>query len=320
MMTDVLIVGCGQIAGGYDRSSNNGSYPLSHAGAYMAYSDVRILSCVDPDEELRRRFSDYWSVPFHYSSLNDIPVGTKFDVVSVCTPVDTHELVVNQLLRFEPKVIFMEKPLAQDSEAGKRIATSCARHDIRLVVNYSRHWDSVLNDLIAKIKNGQYGELRRVVGLYSKGIRNNGSHLVEILLRLCGPLEIESSNVRGTGFANDDPDLDVVLRSSSGVCINILASNASDFSQFELLVTTSDAELRMLDGGLRWEVRQAQEHPFFNGYRMLGKPHYFEGGYLPVMAIAVGDVLNTTSNRCHNSVEAAITVQQICEAMIRKAV
>ena len=55
-MLDVLIIGCGNIAGGFDATRRGTDTPFSHAGAYVAQGDFALRCCVDPDEVRRAAF------------------------------------------------------------------------------------------------------------------------------------------------------------------------------------------------------------------------------------------------------------------------
>ena len=65
-----LIVGCGNIAGGYDE---RGTYPdaiLTHAGAYKSHGGFQITACIEPDEERRKTFMKTWDVEYGFPDFN----------------------------------------------------------------------------------------------------------------------------------------------------------------------------------------------------------------------------------------------------------
>ena len=55
----VLIIGCGNIAGGYDKARDDKAI-RSHAGAYRYDDRFRVVACIDPNEERRRQFMTHW--------------------------------------------------------------------------------------------------------------------------------------------------------------------------------------------------------------------------------------------------------------------
>ena len=83
-MLKAAIIGCGDIAGGYDeKSTDNGIY--THAGAYRVCG-VKIVAVFDVDINRARSFSVYWGVDRVYEDLNDLYAGDEYDFVSICTP------------------------------------------------------------------------------------------------------------------------------------------------------------------------------------------------------------------------------------------
>ena len=52
-MHEVLIVGCGNIAGGFDHEQPGTDTPFTHAGAYCRHGGFALAACVEPDAERR---------------------------------------------------------------------------------------------------------------------------------------------------------------------------------------------------------------------------------------------------------------------------
>ncbi len=87
----VLIVGCGDMAGGYDEA-RAGAEILTHAGAYARHPGFAVTACVEPDEARRREFMDRWRIAAGFFDLAACrAAGSAFDVASVCTPVAAPE-------------------------------------------------------------------------------------------------------------------------------------------------------------------------------------------------------------------------------------
>lgn len=316
MTTDVLIVGCGKIAGGYDEGRSTADYALSHAGAYRKLPSVRLAACLDPDTAARQHFAHQWSVDQQYGSFSEIPQDTNFSVISICAPTWAHAESVSQCLRFKPHTIFLEKPIALSVAEAKKLIGQCQAQQVSLVVNYSRRWDHALADVIASVREGRYGPLRKVVGYYTRGLLNNGSHMLEIFLRLLGTLQVSYAEISGTGAGDQDPDIDAVLISEDGIPVHLISTPAEDFARFELEIQTAGAEIRMLDGGLRWDIRRVQDHPQFAGYRKLGMAEPMTGQYLPVMEQAVSQVVGMSGKDAdYSSALDALAVQVLCETI-----
>lgn len=312
MTTDVLIVGCGKIAGGYDINRPSGEYALSHAGAYRKIPSVRISACLDPDVQARQQFALQWGIEQQFGSFDDIPADMNFPVVSICSPTFAHVESVLQCLRVKPQVIFLEKPLALSLSEAEKVIAACRQQQVSLVVNYSRRWDVALNGIISAVHRGEYGPLRKVVGHYTRGLLNNGSHMLDILWRLMGEMQVCYARVCGAGADENDPDIDAILVNEAGICVHLISTPATDYARFELQIQTADAEIRMLDGGFRWDIRHVQDHPQFAGYRKLGHAEPMAGQYWPVMELAIAQVIEMSGKSAdYSSAMDALAVQRL---------
>ena len=318
----VLIVGCGRIAGGFDDERKSAEFALSHAGAYRKDATVRLDACVDTNADIAEAFAQRWSVGQAYTHCDDIPDGSEFDVISICTPTSFHRSSVEKVLRFNPSVIFLEKPVSSSAEVSSGLLDQCREKGIALVVNYSRRWDRRLSGVRRRLENGELGSLRAVAGIYNKGIRNNGSHMLDALTEIVGPLTPEWVSLRPDNTRVEDPDVDAVLISREGVRCTLISTESEDFAQFELTFLTSQGEIRMLDGGLRWSERLAEDNPDFAGYKRLGNECDVSGDYFPVMERAVSDVIRiarsdaSATSTDYRAAEQAVNVEYLIEQIL----
>ena len=319
----VLIVGCGKIAGGFDEtSSNHKQYPLSHAGAFVASKKFEIIGCVDKNEKALNSFSHRWGVLNKWTSLESaISSGLNFDVVSICTPNYCHFDDLKRSLALKPRLIFCEKPLALNMVDAEEIVNICAHQKIKLAVNYSRRWDGKINTLRTRMLSGEFGELRGVIGTYNKGIFNNGSHLIDLLLYLLGPLQVEYASKGRVDFDNADPTVSAVLLTKDGFLIQLVGTDSRDYSIFELDLIFSKMHISMKDGGRRWTMREPIESSIFRGYKELSAGKTSPGGYQKTLLNAINNLYLTIkkdSETASNGLTALDTLR-VCEAIFRKS-
>jgi predicted dehydrogenase len=312
----VLIVGCGNIAGRFDEQRPSDSLPFTHAGAYT--QDVRfdIVACVDPEENRRTEFLNSWSVPVGYSSIEDaFNSNERFDVISICSPTKCHAHDLEIALCMQPKLIFCEKPVTPSLVETERIIAKCQKLKIPLAVNYTRRWDPDIVQLKADILSGKWGELRTVVGLYNKGILNNGSHIIDLLHTLVGPIKVVTVGKPVYDFFSEDPSLPVWLEGQQGLSIHLACADAQDYAVFELQFVFSHGILTMEDGGMFWRERRAIDSVSFKGYRKLEKDVRRIGRYPQAMLNAVDNIYRTIEHKdsLASIGETAVTAQRVCE-------
>ena len=274
----VLIIGCGNIAGGLDQGRPSGYLPLTHAGAYTYDGRFHIEACVEPDDQRRNEFMKAWKITAGFRSVEEVVhANHRFDVVSICSPTTEHAYHLEMALRLHPELIFCEKPVTTSVLSTERFIDDCRKADISLVVNYTRRWDPDIGQLIADIHAGKRGQLRTVIGLYNKGILNNGSHMIDLLHLLCGPMKIVMVGVPVYDYFPEDPAIPVLMESEYGVSITLACGNAEDYALFDLQLVFANAVLTMEDGGMFWRERCATDSTLFNGYRKLEVDRRREG-------------------------------------------
>ena len=109
---NVLIVGCGSIAGDLDiKCSDIDDKPLTHAGAYYNDKRFNIKACADISDVRSSSFAENWNIPNAYNSIEQALMDDNdYDVISICSPTDCHYENIKACLTLKPKLIFCEKP------------------------------------------------------------------------------------------------------------------------------------------------------------------------------------------------------------------
>jgi len=312
----VLIVGCGNIAGGFDQARPPGSLPYTHAGAYKFDGRFHIAACVEPDERRRNEFMEACDIKVGFQSIDEVLHSCgAFDVISICSPTSEHGNHLETALRLHPKLIFCEKPVTTSVWHTQCFVTDCREANIPMAVNYTRRWDPDIIHFTKAIHTSQWGELRTVIGLYNKGILNNGSHMIDLLHVLLGPMNIVRAGVPVYDYFPDDPTIPVWLESEDGLSITLSCGQAADYAVFELQFVFSNGVLTMEDGGMWWRERCAVDSTLFKGYRKLEAERRREGQYPRAMINAVDNIYRSIRNGepLASTGETALAAQRVCE-------
>lgn len=312
----VLIVGCGNIAGGFDQVRPFGSLPYTHAGAYKCDGRFHVVACVEPDDHRRNDFMVEWGVTVGFQSIDEVlHSNNRFDVISICSPTTEHAYHLEMALRLHPKLIFCEKPVTTSVLQTEYFVANCREAKIPMVVNYTRRWDPDIAQLTKAIHAGQWGELRTVIGLYNKGILNNGSHMIDLLYLFLGPMKIVKTGAPVNDYFPEDPTIPVWMESENGVLITLAAGNAEDYSVFDLQLVFSKGILSMEDGGMCWRERCVVDSTLFKGYRKLEADRRREGKYSQAMINAVDNIYRSIryGEPLASTGETALFAQRVCE-------
>lgn len=293
-----MIVGCGNIAGGLDSSRvASVSLPITHAKAYKMDEYFDLVACVDPDLQKRLKFQKDWSLDYGFSSIQELrSIPFSVDVISICSPTHLHTEHLEVALSLNPKLVFCEKPLGSDIEVLKEILDRYKKQGIHLAVNYSRRFDNSVINFKSSIDSGEYGILRGINGWYGKGLLNNGSHMLDLLIYLLGNVNIKYVGDACYDFSEEDPSYPLFLITDNEISIALSCGNSNDFSLFELEFIFSTARIKMLNGGRNWSIEHVITDQTFAGYKHLGPATVSEGGLIHSFQNALNNIHDCLSD------------------------
>ncbi len=311
-----MIVGCGNIAGGFDADRPADALPLTHAGAFSRHGGYDLAACMDPDGVRLDAFRKRWNIPTGYSHFEELSNGAgRFDVVSICSPTALHSLHLQASLALQPRLVFCEKPVTGTVAETAKWVEEFDRVGVKLVINHTRRWAPDLLRLRKQIHDGFWGEIRSVTAIYGKGVLNNGGHMMDLLISLLGPLSLMSVGQPVWDFWDDDPTIPALLQTSAGVPVTLNISDPRDFALFELQIVAERGVIMMQNGGLQWHIRKVIESPEFKGYRSLEMGELKQGEYGMAMMRAAENIYNAFA--CDEALAStgygALEAQRLCE-------
>ena len=300
-----LIVGCGKIAGGYNRGPDD-AMVLTHALAYRNHPGCKLAACVDSNAEVLADFAARWDVPRTYLSLDQALDSERFDIVSVCSPTGTHLATLRRLLQARPHAVFAEKPLDGDAKQAREIGAQFAAQEIPVAVNFTRRFDEAMHALRQSIREGRYGTLHSVVGWYGRGVVNTGSHLIDLVNYLT-EREPTIEHVGAAQLCGLDPDFTVTAELDlGGVPFRIIGLPGVDVGRFEVEIGFSDAIVSLEDAGMTLRLRSYGASDVFANERALDRGTWQRTGYGIAMLRAIDELLAWRSGaRLSSDIESA---------------
>ena len=284
------IAGCGLIGSEFSDSMQLPGV-WSHAEAYSACQDIEFIAACDPDPERVERCSRRWGVR-GYRDLAGMLESENPEIVSICTPDDTHYQMIGEAIRHPSvRAVLAEKPLATGNNQATDIVALAEARGVVLAVNYTRRYCPGFDRLGKLIASGELGDIRTVSGYYTRGILHNGSHWFELAHSLAGPIR------KVTGFdrrqeGGPDPTLDALIEFESGASGFLHGCDASAYAIFEMDILASKGRARIIDSGFRIEIYKVGASPFGAGYRRLEPAEAFPGEIGLALPWAVGDLVD----------------------------
>jgi len=114
------IIGCGFIGA---------KAPDSHAQAYIDCDRTALVALCEKKDIFNSEYRHYM----------DMVKREHLDIVSVCTPVETHCKIVCDIAPYV-KAIYCEKPMAVDLTECDKMIHACAKNDTILQINHQRRF------------------------------------------------------------------------------------------------------------------------------------------------------------------------------------
>ncbi|MEM5493310.1 Gfo/Idh/MocA family oxidoreductase [Hoeflea sp. AS16] len=312
MTYSAVVIGAGNIAGGYD--SPGSPQILTHLHALR--SDPRFVceALYDLDTDRARQMGSLWGVPVA-ETLEEV-LQRPFDVAVIAVPDPHHATYLEQLAGHDVGLVLCEKPLTQDIDQAREIAARYKAAGRTLMVNYQRRFEQSVRRLRTDIDAGALGQPLSGAVWYSKGIRHNGSHAIDLLRFLFGEVQATIGRRKTFDFTEVDPSVSGTVRFSN-VDIELLTGDERLFSIFEIDLLFEKGRYRYSQSGMQLERFEVRPDPVFPGYfeqLPVGSGPTALSTALGDVYAAIGDFLDTGAP-LPATIDDAVATQAICESL-----
>lgn len=316
MTYKVALIGLGNIGYkfGKDASSNSS---LSHYSAYDSNPSTQVIAGYTPDEMELNSFENATGIK-GYRDLNKL-FEIKPDIVSICSPTENHIENLELCLNNNIPMIWLEKPIASkiDSINSLRQNLKSMKQPPKILVNFFRRYHSGYIKLRRLIKNKTFGELTYININYSKGLLNNGLHMLDMIPFL---FNVSSYEVIWKERISERENPSFILEADSGLKIYVHGTN-TDYHNIDITVTTQSAKLSIIHGGMTVRVEKSREHELFPGFYRLSDSDdesLGSGGFMNAFDLALTDLIDCyEKNSSPNSnLETAYFSHQLLETVI----
>jgi predicted dehydrogenase len=262
------VIGCGRIGCSFDDDPKR-KYIDTHVGAYNYLPNVDLVALVDIDKAKAKKYSEKYNVPVIFSNHKDMLKTIKPDIVSICTPPETHLQIIKDCVANGVKGIFCEKPLSNNLKDVFNVVKLCEDYDIVLQIDHQRRFCKLHNNVKDLLKKDK---VQSATFYYTAGIKNTGSHLFDLLCFFFGnPKEVVAFKSKCFLCNKDDPNYDGIIKFEDDVFCSIHGCNVKVFLIFELDIITNKHRFVIKNSGFTLDVYNVGDSQFFSGYKELYK-------------------------------------------------
>jgi predicted dehydrogenase len=242
---------------------------LTHAHAYwMQRKRVQLTHIIDANIDKAKTASKKWETNWG-DNLSSIPQG--IDIISICTPDNTHKQMVEQCLLIQPKLIILEKPGGKDLKECQSIRSMCLQNKIPLMIDYSRRYEISTKIVKEDVDNNRLGEIYSCVVYYDRGLLRDGSHAIDLLNYWFGPF-LNGFILPGKKHEDwDNIDTTVPVWLSYEKCNNVflIPSDGRSFSTFDIIITTEAGQISYKEHGTKMHFTSVVPEPIYGDYKTL---------------------------------------------------
>lgn len=265
------LIGLGRIGRSYThdkRTARHFRY-ATHAQALAAHPAFSWEAAVDSDPSALEATLAEWCVPYCFRSEKEMVRCYQPEVVVIATPPNARLEMIESLPTL--RAVVVEKPLGTDGFAAAELVEHCRNRGIMLQVNFWRRFDRALRELAGGRLRAEIGDVQTAFGLYGNGVRNNGTHLIELIRMLLGEIaEVQAlapPRARSRSPLPNDADFPFSLRLDNGIALSVADLDFSRFREVALDVWGTSGRLEILQEGLIVRLSQVADHRAIEGER-----------------------------------------------------
>ncbi|OEH85490.1 hypothetical protein BHU72_05230 [Desulfuribacillus stibiiarsenatis] len=261
---NTLIVGAGNIGAFYHTPSSTDV--VTHAQAYCKHPDkFQLVGFVDTDVMKAKKAAAKWDTNA-FDSLQNAFDKYPIDIVSVAVPDEYHHIVMSELLKYDVKLIFLEKPIADSKQNARMIMHQYLPVETPVLVNYSRRFTKEFQVLKNRIQSGEFGDFLNGTGYYGKGLIHNGSHLIDLLFYLFNNVTVDNQYIGSIyDYYENDPSISATLKINNKPFL-LQAINCQLYEIFEIDLFYEKKRITITDLGFVLKEYDVLPSPYFKGY------------------------------------------------------
>ncbi|MFA6405688.1 MAG: ElyC/SanA/YdcF family protein [Candidatus Paceibacterota bacterium] len=319
------IIGLGKISWTYEKDplvKKRMEFP-THFSVLKNHPNFRLVAVQDKSSRVLGSFvrenGKLKEKPNVYRNWKEMIKKEKIDLLVVASNTESHFTICDEAIDLGIKSILCEKPISYSLKESESLIKKAKAKNCVLFINYFRAFNYSYNDLIHKISGGFLGRIQSFSAKYSKGIFNNGTHLIDILVRMFGEVELVRGFKNSTiSYLKTDPTVDVFLAFKNGVNGYIQGLNNDFYNIYEFDIMGELGRVTIISD--KSSISMSDRSGLVKGYRGLKLVKErslisIKSGLYPVYDNIFLSLRNKEKNKC--SGEDALKSLQIAHLAIK---
>lgn len=260
------IIGCGDIGFLFDYGKKTkGAY--THFKAFKDNNNFEITAVAEIKKGTRDIISDNFKIPA-YKDYRKMLEENIFDVIVIATNDESHHEILKEVIKYKPRLVFSEKPLALNLADVKEIIRLYNRSGILLQVNYTRRFLKEFYEIEKIIKEKKIGRLESATFYYSRGLIHNASHYLDLLEWYFPGVEKKLVKISSKkGLLSTDDTISFDMKYNNGPEIRFIGLNPTklSFAEIDFIGTEGRLKINYRNETERYKV---VENKIYKGYKV----------------------------------------------------
>ncbi|MGE3538597.1 MAG: Gfo/Idh/MocA family oxidoreductase [Candidatus Tectimicrobiota bacterium] len=259
-----VLVGLGKVGLGYAADARMARYYpyATHAQVLSAHPAFAWEAVIERDAALLPLAQQHWHIPYAVTEAAALHPQYAPQVAVLATPPAGRLALLAQLPSV--RAVLVEKPLGNSVREAREFLDYCHSRGILVQVNLWRRADRTLRRLASGWLHSLLGPAQALFGVYGNGLRNNGTHMVDLIRMLYGDVAearaLAAGQVAGSGPLPDDLQVPFVLYLHSGLSVAMQPIHFAHYRENSLEIWGQRARLCLLQEGLQLLLYPRESH------------------------------------------------------------
>lgn len=264
-----IIIGAGSIGAlkpdeyDYPRKTK----PLTHAHAFYNNPRIDLIGIYDKNISKARHAAEKWNTKT-IGSLDDFTA----DIISVCSPTETHYEMLYKAISMKPQLVIAEKPFCNSLEEAKEVQKFAEKNNVSVLVNYTRRFEISTHLIKNSLDVLNFNKVHACILLYGRGLKREASHAIDLFNYWFGDFLSGSMDPNGLCFSDyrlEDLTYTVNLHYENCKNVVLLPVDSKDYGIFEIQLITDEGIISFENNGIFMQVRKVEEEDIYGNYKVI---------------------------------------------------